>query len=140
MALATSGGTTSVDPKKVRNEDGSFSDKIRHFDWRVIFRARTLLYMGVWTAVGVAMLVALLGRDRLEVNVLHDRNPQFVLESDGSIRNGYTVRILNMIAAPREIEVSIEGLPDAVMKINGINQPSGPFLHRIGRAGRGNDA
>ncbi len=123
MALATNGGATSIDPAKVRNADGSFSDKIRHFDWRVIFRARTLLYMAVWTAVGLAMLVALLGRDRLEVNVLHDRNPQFVLESDGSIRNGYTVRILNMIAAPREIEVSLEGLPDANMKINGINQP-----------------
>ncbi|NBB47695.1 cytochrome c oxidase accessory protein CcoG [Rhizobium sp. CRIBSB] len=123
MALATGGGTTSIDPNKVRNADGSFSDKIRHFDWRVIFRARTLLYMGVWMAVGLGMLVALLGRDRLEVNVLHDRNPQFVLESDGSIRNGYTVRILNMIAAPREIEVSLEGLPDATMKINGINQP-----------------
>mgnify|MGYP000152590704 CR=1 FL=1 len=124
MALATNGGTCSIDPAKVRNADGSFSDKIRHFDWRVIFRARTLLYMGVWTAVGIGMLVALLGRDRLEVNVLHDRNPQFVLESDGSIRNGYTVRILNMIAAPREIEVSLEGLPDANMKINGINQPA----------------
>ena len=123
MALATGGGTCAIDPAKVRNADGSFSDKIRHFDWRVIFRARTLLYMSVWTAVGVAMLIALLGRDRLEVNVLHDRNPQFVLESDGSIRNGYTVRILNMIAAPREIQVSIEGLPDATMKINGINQP-----------------
>jgi len=124
MALATNGGTTSIDPKQVRNPDGSFSDKIRHFNWRVIFRARTLLYMGVWTAVGIAMLVALLTRDRLEVNVLHDRNPQFVLESDGSIRNGYTVRILNMVAAPREIEVSLEGLPDANMKINGINQPA----------------
>ena len=123
MALATSGGTCSIDPARVRNADGSFSDKIRHFDWRVIFRPRTLLYMGVWTAVGVAMLIALLGRDRLEVNVLHDRNPQFVLESDGSIRNGYTVRILNMIAVPRDIEVSIDGLPDATMKINGINQP-----------------
>jgi polyferredoxin len=28
-----------------------------------------------------------------------------------------------MIAAPREIEVSLDGLPDATMKINGINQP-----------------
>ncbi|MDH4441982.1 MAG: cytochrome c oxidase accessory protein CcoG [Rhizobium sp.] len=123
MALATNGGATVIEPSKVRNGDGSFSDKIRHFDWRVIFRARTLLYMGVWSAVGIGLLVSLVGRDRLELNVLHDRNPQFVLESDGSIRNGYTVRILNMIAAPRDLEVSLDGLPEAIMKINGVNEP-----------------
>jgi len=83
MALATSNGATPIDPRKVRDADGKFSDKIRHFDWRIIFRPRTLLYMGVWTAVGIGLIVALLSRDRLEVNVLHDRNPQYVLESDG---------------------------------------------------------
>ncbi|KQW28617.1 cytochrome c oxidase accessory protein CcoG [Rhizobium sp. Root274] len=123
MALATNGNTTPIQPSKVRNADGSFSDKIRHFDWRVIFRPRTLLYMGVWSAVGIGLLISLVGRDRLEVNVLHDRNPQFVLESDGSIRNGYTVRLLNMIATPREIEVTLDNLPEAVMKINGVNEP-----------------
>jgi cytochrome c oxidase accessory protein FixG len=121
MALATADGTTPIDPHKVRDSDGKFIDSIRHFDWRIIFRARTLLYMGVWSAVGVGLLVALLSRDRLEVNVLHDRNPQFVLESDGSIRNGYTVRILNMIPQPRNILVSLEGLPDATMKVNGTS-------------------
>ena len=125
MALATNGGTTVIEPARVREADGSFSDKVRHFDWRVIFRPRTLLYMFVWSAVGVGLIVTLLGRDRLELNVLHDRNPQFVLESDGSIRNGYTIRILNMIAQPRDIIVSLEGLPDAVMKINGINEAPG---------------
>lgn len=125
MALATNGGTTAIEPARVRNADGSFSDKVRHFNWRVIFRPRTLLYMGVWTAVGLGLLIALLGRDRLELNVLHDRNPQYVLESDGSIRNGYTLRILNMIAEPRDIEVAIEGLPDAVLKVNGLDGVNG---------------
>ena len=120
MALATSNGATPIDPRKVRDADGKFSDKIRHFDWRIIFRPRTLLYMGVWTAVGIGLIVALLSRDRLEVNVLHDRNPQYVLESDGSIRNGYSVRILNMVPQPRNIMVSLEGIPDATMKVNGM--------------------
>src|SRR5690606_8652280 len=97
-----------------------FHDKVRHFNWKIIFRPRTLLYMGVWTLVGIALLVALLTRDRLELNVLHDRNPQYVLESDGSIRNGYTLRVLNMIPEPRNIVLTIEGLPGATMKINGI--------------------
>ncbi|GEO85037.1 cytochrome c oxidase accessory protein CcoG [Ciceribacter naphthalenivorans] len=124
MMMATNNGATAIDPSNVRNPDGSFSDKIRHFDWRIIFRPRTLLYMGVWGAVGIGLMVALLSRDRLEVNVLHDRNPQYVLESDGSIRNGYAVRILNMIPQPRNIIVSLEGIPDATMKVNGMETDS----------------
>nr|CAD6616403.1 cytochrome c oxidase accessory protein CcoG [Rhizobium sp. TCK] len=120
MALATDNGTTPINPDRVRNADGSFVDKVRHFNWRIIFRPRTLLYMGVWTAVGIGLLVALLSRDRLEVNVIHDRNPQYVLESDGSIRNGYTIRLLNMIPEPRTILLSLDGMPEATMKINGL--------------------
>lgn len=123
MALATGNGAHDINPNIVRDADGHFHDKVKHFNWKIIFRARTLLYMGVWAAVGIGLLVALLSRDRLEVNVLHDRNPQFVLESDGSIRNGFTVRILNMIPEPRVISLSLEGLDGAVMKINGMDQP-----------------
>ena len=47
-------------------------------------------------------------RDRLDLNVIHDRNPQFVVESDGSIRNGYAVKLLNMIPEPRVITRVIE--------------------------------
>jgi cytochrome c oxidase accessory protein FixG len=120
MAVATAGGTSPIDPALVRNADGSFSDKMRHFDWRVIFRARTLLYAGVWSAVGIGLVIALLTRERLEVNVLHDRNPQFVRESSGAIRNGYTVRILNMVPEPRNLIVSLDGLPEARMRVNGM--------------------
>ena len=81
--------------------------------------------MGVWALVGIGLVVSLLSRDRLEVNVLHDRNPQYVLESNGDIRNGYTVKILNMIPEPRVIFLSIDGLPGATMKIPGIDQPDG---------------
>jgi polyferredoxin len=109
----------------VRNADGSFIDTVRHFNWKIILRFRTLLYFGVWALVGLGLVYALLSRDRLEVNVLHDRNPQFVLESDGSIRNGFTVRLLNMIPEPRTILLSMEGLPEATMKITGVTDLPG---------------
>lgn len=121
MALATGGGAHAIRPGAVRNHDGSFVNSIRHFDWRIIFRPRTIFYMTVWCLVGVVMLVTLATRERLAVNVIHDRNPQYVLESDGAIRNGYTVRLLNMIAQPRTITLSLEGLPGAVMKVNGLS-------------------
>ncbi|HHI81565.1 MAG TPA: cytochrome c oxidase accessory protein CcoG, partial [Rhizobiales bacterium] len=60
--------------------------------WRSFIRPRTYVYIGVFVFIGLAMLTALLLRERLDVNVLHDRNPQFVKLSDGSIRNGYTVK------------------------------------------------
>lgn len=125
MALATASGTAAIDPKRVRKPDGTFADGIRHFDWKILLRPRTLLYMGVWTAVGVGLVFALLSRDRLEINVLHDRNPQFVMESDGSIRNGYTIRLLNMIPEPRTVLLSLDGMPDATMKIIGVSDKPG---------------
>ncbi len=72
-----------------------------------IVRPRTLIYAGLWSLIGLLMLFALLTRDRLDINVLPDRNPLFVTLSDGSIRNGYTLKILNMLAEPRQFTVSI---------------------------------
>lgn len=117
MSLATRVGRTAVQPSRVRNDDGTFVPAIRHFNWRIIFRPRTVLYALSWAAVGVAMLVHLTFRERLELNVVHDRNPQYVLESDGSLRNGYTLRILNMVPKPRDVNISLVGLEGATMRI-----------------------
>lgn len=119
MALATEGGARPIDPARIRAADGSFSGKVRHFDWRIILRLRTVFYFVIWTLAGLGLVFALVSRDRLGLNVIHDRNPQFVVESDGSIRNGYEVKLLNMIPEPRVITLSIEGLPHATMRISG---------------------
>ncbi|RVC41606.1 MAG: cytochrome c oxidase accessory protein CcoG [Mesorhizobium sp.] len=123
MAVATAGGSRPVDPSLVRTADGAFSEKLAHFHIRKIFRPRTFIYLGAWSAVGLALLYSLLTRERLELNVLHDRNPQFVTLSDGSIRNGYTVKLLNMIPEPRTIVVTLQGLPGAEMSAVGIELP-----------------
>lgn len=125
MAIATEPKTGTINPTRVRDSNGKFIDAVRAFDWRIFLRTRTLVYFGVWSIIGVAMLGVLVSRDRLEVNVQHDRNPVFVRLSDGSIRNGYTVKLLNMIPEPRVIFLSIEGLPGATMEINEIDQPAG---------------
>jgi cytochrome c oxidase accessory protein FixG len=125
MAIAKDPSTGTIDPSRVRGKDGKFSDRVRHFDWRIMLRPRTLIYLAAWSAIGLGLLYALTSRDRLEVNVQHDRNPVFVTLSDGSIRNGYTVKLLNMIPEPRVIFLSIEGLPGATMEISNIDQPAG---------------
>ena len=124
MAIATNPATGTIEPERVRDESGRFMPKLKHFDWHIFLRTRTLIYAGIWVAIGIGLLVALLSRDRLEVNVQHDRNPVSVTLSDGSIRNGYTVKLLNMIPEPRPITLSIEGLPGATMEINELETPA----------------
>ncbi|OCJ08008.1 cytochrome c oxidase accessory protein CcoG [Rhizobium sp. AC44/96] len=125
MALATNDGRTPVQPARVRNEDGSFTAGVRHFNWRIIFRPRVVFYATVWAFIGLAMLVHLSLRERLELNVIHDRNPQYVLESDGSIRNGYTLRVLNMEPRPRKVTLSLAGLEGATMRIPELGKDEG---------------
>lgn len=128
LAVASNPQTRVIEPHRVRDADGRFRDIVRHFDRRIFLRPRTLVYFAAWSAIGLGMLYALLERDRLEVNVQHDRNPVFVRLSDGSIRNGYTVKLLNMIPEPRVVFLSITGLPGAKMSINGQDQEDGiPF-------------
>ncbi|WP_144291647.1 cytochrome c oxidase accessory protein CcoG [Rhodoligotrophos appendicifer] len=80
------------------------------FTWRKIFRPRTILYSALWMAVGIAMMVSLTMRDRLGLNILPDRNPLFVTLADGSIRNGYTIKILNMQTVPQRFEIALVDL------------------------------
>ncbi len=76
-----------------------------------MLRPRSLFYLIVWLLIGVTLVISLSSRQRIGINVLHDRNPQYVLLSDGSIRNGYTVKLLNMIPTPRTFRLAIDGLP-----------------------------
>ncbi|MEM1049887.1 MAG: cytochrome c oxidase accessory protein CcoG [Pseudomonadota bacterium] len=126
MALATGGDpTASVDPTRVRTPDGGLSADTGPFNWRHVIRPRTLIYTTIYCAIGLALLTALFLRDRLDVNVLRDRNPVYVRLSDGSIRNGYQLKILNMRVEPRSFLVTLEGLPGGSLRLTGIDQPQG---------------
>ncbi|MBP2449566.1 cytochrome c oxidase accessory protein CcoG [Rhizobium leguminosarum] len=125
MSLATNGGQTAIRPFNVRNDDGSFIPAVRHSNWRIIFRPRIVFYAVVWASIGIAMVAHLAFRERLELNVVHDRNPQYVLESDGSIRNGYTLRILNMVPKPRDVTITLVGLEGGTMRIPEFGRQDG---------------
>ncbi len=125
MALATAGGAVAVTPGLVRGADGKLNKGFTDNPLREILRPRTLIYFGAWSLVGLLLLYGLVTRDRLQVNVLHDRNPQHVTLSDGSIRNGYTVKLLNMIPEPRTIVVTLQGLNGADMTVVGFDQHAG---------------
>lgn len=82
-------------------------------------RRRTILYALSIALVGGVMTYALATRDTLSLNVIRDRNPAFVLLSDGSVRNGYVLKIVNMQAEPRDLVVRVEGAEGAALKAVG---------------------
>ncbi len=123
MQLATGGGNI-IHPERIRDKAGKLVDAVKRTNFKSIIRPRTLIYFCFWAAIGLAMLAVLSMRDRLDVNVQHDRNPLFVMLSDGAVRNGYDVKILNMTAEPRTIRLSIEGLPGGQMTLaSSQNEP-----------------
>jgi cytochrome c oxidase accessory protein FixG len=83
------------------------------------FRLRTLWYTLIMTLVGGVMLYALLTRQPLALNVLHDRNPLFVMLSDGSIRNGYAIHVLNKTRDDRVYRLRAEGMDDIQIRVQG---------------------
>lgn len=89
-----------------------------------ILRARIFVYLGLIALVSAIMLGAWLMRSVLEMNVLHDRNPPFVQLSDGSLRNGYTVKILNKLHEPRTFQLDVSGLPGAKLMVVGLDEPA----------------
>ncbi|MBW7921122.1 MAG: cytochrome c oxidase accessory protein CcoG [Rubellimicrobium sp.] len=131
MDLATDGGTAPIDPRKTHDDSGGLSDKVASFHLRKLLRPRALVYLAAWVLVGLGMVFVLMGRDRLQVNVLADRNPQYVVLSDGSIRNGYTVKLLNMVPEPRVFTLSLDGLPGAGMSITGIDDPAAATSYTV---------
>ena len=117
LALAEDPTTRVISPARIRDGAGQFVANVRHFNWHTLFRLRTFIYLGLWSHIGITMLLMLMTRDRLQLNVQHDRNPISVKLSDGSIRNGYTIKLLNMVPEPRVITLSIDGLPGAQMAV-----------------------
>ncbi|GAA4641622.1 cytochrome c oxidase accessory protein CcoG [Pontixanthobacter gangjinensis] len=80
-----------------------------------LLRPRTLIYLGIWGAIGAAMLFSLGVRSHTELTVEQDRNPPFMLMSNGDVRNAYTVRLRNMESRPRDMEITMSGLAGGLM-------------------------
>jgi len=85
-----------------------------------LIRPRTIIYAAILFLLGVGILVGLSARETVDINVLHDRNPLFVTLSNGDIRNGYTVKILNKSREPRDYVLDVRGLEGASVEVLGL--------------------
>ena len=93
-----------------------------------LLRPRVILYATAMADCRAGHAYALLLRPDLEVNVLHDRNPLYVQLSDGGLRNGYTVKLLNRLYMPRSFSIGVAGLPGATLSVIGHDQESRPVV------------
>ncbi len=98
-----------------------------------LIRPRTILYAGIIVLVGAIMLTTLASRATLGLNALHDRNPIFVMNSDGSVRNGYTIRVLNKARDTRDFRLAVEGVgPNARLDVVGeTHRAAGALVIRV---------
>ncbi|MGD9919295.1 MAG: cytochrome c oxidase accessory protein CcoG [Paenirhodobacter sp.] len=75
--------------------------------WKHIFRPRTILYFTLWAGIGIALVVALFMRSPIDFNVTPSRDPLYVMQGDGSIRNIYTLRLRNKHGADTTYKIAI---------------------------------
>jgi cytochrome c oxidase accessory protein FixG len=92
-----------------------------------LVRPRTVYYAVALAGVTALTVWGLAHRSRLEVHALRDRNPTFVRLHDGSVRNGYILKIANRSFEPRTFELRLQGLPQAVLHSPG-EDPTKPVV------------
>lgn len=86
-----------------------------------ILKPRTFFYSAILILVCGIMLKSLILKPKLEINVIADRNPIFVTLSDGSIRNGYTVKIMNKTHQNKSFYLKSNSPKEAILKLQNGN-------------------
>ncbi len=77
------------------------------------FYIKTILFAALFSLVSSLMLYSLAHKATYTVSIARERGPLFAVIPDGSIRNTYTIKILNREHTPRTFVLTIEGLDQA---------------------------
>ena len=94
-----------------------------------LLRPRVILYAALLSAIVCVLLAAFVLRTTVETSVLPDRAPLFVRLSDGSIRNGYTFKILNKTRDARSYGLSATGIGASALNVVGAATSADPEIH-----------
>ncbi|HAY05570.1 MAG TPA: cytochrome c oxidase accessory protein CcoG [Hyphomonas sp.] len=90
-----------------------------------LLRTRTVLYTILIALIGSLMLWGYTAKSSYEFNVLKDRSPPYIQLSDGRVRNGYTLKLVNKKAESRSVSVAVTGIEGAEFEIVGVG-PAAP--------------
>ena len=73
----------------------------------ILKRPRVWVYGIILLSSLIGVVIGLSGMETLELKVLHARQPLFVVQSDGTIQNRYTLKILNKQHDDMKIKISV---------------------------------
>lgn len=82
-----------------------------------LLRPRTIWYSLILCIAGSVMLYSLTTRLPLDVTLIHDRNPLYVKLSNGNIRNGYTLSIINKTHNDNTYTLSVTGMDQPEIRV-----------------------
>ncbi|MCW8944322.1 MAG: cytochrome c oxidase accessory protein CcoG [Sedimenticola sp.] len=82
---------------------------------RVWVYSLVLLFSLAGIGYGMASL------DAIELKVIHSRQPLYVMQSDGSVQNKYTVKVLNKMTENLEVNITAAGIDGIV--VVGADEP-----------------
>lgn len=85
------------------------------------FRARVVLYPLALSAVGIAFLVLLFGRDSFDATLLRNVGSPFTVAPDGQVRNSFRLKIVNR--GEETVEFSVFVPPAAGLTIAAGGEP-----------------
>ncbi|MEQ9505246.1 MAG: cytochrome c oxidase accessory protein CcoG [Hyphomonas sp.] len=83
-------------------------------------RMRTVLYAVLIVLISTLMIWGYASKSTYEFSALKDRSPPFIKLSDGRVRNGYTLKLVNKSTITQAVEVTVSGLEDAEFEIIGL--------------------
>ncbi|MBF0443955.1 MAG: cytochrome c oxidase accessory protein CcoG [Magnetococcales bacterium] len=85
------------------------------------FRPRILIYGALLTIFigGISIYLAI--KSPLSLNVIKHRQPIYIMQSDGSIQNNFTIRILNMYPKARTFSLEVAGLPNVSLSVVAVD-------------------
>ena len=72
-------------------------------------RPRVLIYFAIMAAAIGGIIYGLVNLGSLELKALHERQPLFVMQSDGSIQNKYVLKLLNKTDADMKVMLTVSG-------------------------------
>jgi cytochrome c oxidase accessory protein FixG len=89
-------------------------------------RPRTVFYGAVAVVVSAIMVVGLSTRRTVDLDVLRDRNPNFVTLADGAVRNAYTLKLMNRFDAGRDFVLAVSGVKARNINVIGLDRAVPP--------------
>ncbi len=84
-------------------------------------RPRVWVYSAILFAALSGIVYGITSLDAVELKVLRSRQPLFIIESDGSIRNRYTLKVLNKTTSDIQVKITASGQDG--LELSGAEQP-----------------